>query len=62
MERLIKVDAVEVFTKPIGGHFGPCPVCGSENVSLLGTTNEWKYRCESCRNRFNEKGVVLDDS
>ena len=59
MTKLLTVHHVEVFIKPIGGNFGPCPVCGSQDVSLLSTTNEWKYRCNDasgCRVRFNEAG------
>ena len=61
--KLIEAGAVEVFIKPIGGNFGPCPVCGSDNVYLLATTNEWKWRCNNpsgCRARFNDAGEVLD--
>lgn len=59
--RTITVDHVEIFIKPLGGNFGPCPRCGGSDVSLLATTNEWKYRCEArdCRIRFNRAGEVL---
>ena len=58
--KLLTVDAIDVFIKPIGG--GPsCPACGAKDANLLATTNEWKYRCGECRARFNEARELLND-
>ncbi len=56
--KLLRVAYVEVFETLFGGH-GPCPACGSNNVALLATTNEWKNRCGECRVRFNDANEVL---
>lgn len=37
----------------------PCPYCGPVGkTELLSTTNEWKYYCGHCKQRFNDKGEV----
>lgn len=43
-----------------------CPICfpgrkrrssssESDELHLMSTTNEWKYKCPVCRRRFNEQ-------
>lgn len=34
-----------------------CPYCGSIHVTQIG--NEYKYKCNSCKNRFNDKTRTL---
>lgn len=39
-----------------------CPFCEKGHISLLSTLNEWKYFCEFCHVRFNEKREKLEES
>lgn len=34
-----------------------CPYCGSTHITQIG--NEYKYKCNSCKNRFNDKTKTL---
>lgn len=34
-----------------------CPYCGSTHITQIG--NEYKYKCNSCKNRFNDKTRTL---
>jgi transcription elongation factor Elf1 len=38
-----------------------CPNCGTETLSLLSTTNELKYHCDRCDQRFTERAIYISD-